>query len=152
MPDVLKEQIRKKYYNPDGSMKPTYRDSLRSRGWTENDIDQTEQMHIRNAAIDKEVADWQQELKRQLAEESTQKPEKNCERVGSLEVPSKPTSASNKLTHSTRAEQMAGLDVEELLSQGFLEPDDFYDPQDESNEQESSGYALADLEAPDIWF
>ncbi len=148
MPDVLQEQIRKKYYNSDGSMKPSYRDSLRSRGWTENDIDQTEQMHIRNAAIDQKVADWQQELKRQLAE---QKIEKESGRVESLEIPNN-TLSTNKLTQPTRAEQMAGLDVEELLSQGFLEPDDFYDSQNESSEQESSGYVLADLEGPDIWF
>ena len=148
MSDILQSQINRKYYNPDGTMKPAYRDSLRSDGWTENDITKTEQMHIRDTAIDQEVADWQQELKRQLA---AQKIEKDCGRVESLEIPSN-TPSTNKLTQSTRAQQMAGLDVEELLSQGFLEPDDLYDPRHESGEQKASGYALFDSGAPDIWF
>lgn len=133
MPSFLDELI-KRDYNPDGTMKLEFRKELDSKGWSKAKIDNLEQMHIRDAAIDRELAEWQQELERQRVEDNAQEEEERRQRAESLGIPYEPLpfSAGTNYNRQNRAEEMAGLDREELLSQGFLEADDFYDPSDES--------------------
>ena len=133
MPSFLDELI-KRDYNPDGTMKLEFRKELCSKGWSKAKIDNLEQMHIRDAAIDRELAEWQQELERQRVEDNAQEEEDRRQRAESLVIPYKPLPFSTGINYNqkSRAEEMAGLDREELLSQGFLEADDFYDPSDES--------------------
>lgn len=132
MTNISQVRIKKNYYNPDGTMKPTHRDSVSSGDWTEDDINEIEQRRIGNAAIDQKVTDLPKE----------------GERVSSLESPHNPLSTSNKLTHLTRAEQIAGLDAKELFRQGLLEPDDFYYPLDD--EEEMDGLDAEELLSQDF--
>lgn len=136
MPSFLDKLIQQDY-NPDGTMKPEYRKELNAKGWSAAEIDNLEQIHIRNTAADREDAEWQQELKRQQAEWNAQQEAEMRQRAERLGVPYQPPSTitTTGFTRQTRAEKMAGLDREELLSQGFLEADDFYQVSDEDEEE-----------------
>ena len=152
--DILQERNKKENYNPDGTMKPHYREDLRSNGWSESEIEATEAMQIRKTINAREIAEWQKELKRQIAVTEAQEEEERKQRAEQLGIPYKPLSTSNqnKLPRQTRAQKMAGLDREELLSQGFFEPDDFYSPSDEVLHSAPKTYARPDVEPPDIEF
>ncbi len=151
--DLLQEESEQLHYNPDGTMKPEYRSELRSDGWSEEKINSTESRHIRRAATDKEVAEWQQELKRQIAEDNARVEAERRVRAERLGIEYKPPTPSvNKFNRQTRAQKMAGLDREELLSQGFLEPDDFYTPSAEAPPSAPSVYTRPAVEPPDIAF
>jgi len=63
-----------------------------------------------------------------------------------------PGTSVNGLTRQTRAEKMAGLNREELLSQGFLETDDFYNPENEADKEAYQAYQRPAYEPPDIPF
>ncbi len=149
----LVKRIKPEDYNIDGTMNSHYREYLRSRGWSEEKINATESRHIRRAAIDKEVALWQQELKRQIAESDARFEKERRERAERLGIEYKPLTPSvNKFNTQTRAQKMAGLDREELLSQGFVEADDFYTPSDEAPPSAPSVYTRPAVEPPDIAF
>jgi len=151
--DILSERSKKLDYNSDGTMKSHYREYLRSRGWSEAEITATELGHIRRAASDKQIAERQQEMKRQIAEDDARFEEQRRERAERLGIEYKPLTPSvNKFNRQTRAQKMAGLDREELLSQGFLEPDDFYKPSDEVQQSAPSVYTRPAVEPPDIAF
>lgn len=153
MSSFSQERINKLYYNPDGTMKPEYREQLRSDGWSEDKINSTESRHIRRAASDKQIAERQQEMKRKIAEDDARFEEQRRERAERLGIEYKPLTPSvNKFNRQTRAQKMAGLDREELLSQGFLEPDDFYKPSDEVQQSAPSVYTRPAVEPPDIAF
>ena len=133
MANLLEERI-KRNYTSNGTMKLEYREELRTKGWSEVKINHLEHMHIRNATTERELAEWQQELERQRVEDNAQEEEERRQRAESLGIPYEPLPFSTGINYNqkSRAEEMAGLDREELLSQGFLEADDFYDPSDES--------------------
>jgi len=126
---ILEDQIRKDK-NSDGSMKPAYRERLQRRGFSEYEIAQMEERSIRVAKIATEVAVSQREYEKRLQEWDAGEGARIRESVKHLpkayEIPG---TSVNGLTRQTRAEKMAGLNREELLSQGFLEPDDFYNPE-----------------------
>lgn len=130
------DELIQRGYNLDGTMKPEYRQKLYQDGWSEDKINNLEQIHIRDAAADREDAEWQQELERQRAEWNAQQEAEMQQRAERLGVPyqSPSTITTTGFTRQTRAEKMAGLDREELLSQGFLETDDFYQLSDEDEE------------------
>ena len=136
----IAEELVKRNFNSDGTLKLEHREELRTRGWSEDKINQLEQMHIRDAAIDREQAEWQKELERQRAESNAQYEEKRRQQAESQGIPYKPLPISNgsNLSRQTRAEAMAGLEPEELINQGFLEADDYYDPRDESTSSRRS--------------
>lgn len=149
----LLDEWSKREHNPDGTMKPERRRRMQQNGWSEAEINQIEQMHIRDAAIDQEVAQWQQELERQRAEWNAQDQEEMRQRALRLGIPYEEpqlTSINHQFTRQSRTEKMAGLDREELLSQGFLEPDDFYDPRDEAAKETPSIHTRPTWEPPDI--
>lgn len=154
MSSFLKELI-KQDYNPNGTMKPEYREKLNRKGWSKDKIDNLEQIHIRDAAIDRQVAEWQQELEHQRAEWNAQQEAEMRQRAELLGVPYQPPSTitTTEFTRQTRAEKMAGLDREELLSQGFLETDDFYQLSDEDDEAKET-YSMPPewKDIPDIEF
>lgn len=142
MSDYL-DKLSQQDYNIDGTMKPEYREELRSKGVSEVEIDQREQRHIRNAKLDLEVQQLQQQLEHERAEVEAQweqeRLSRDKERAHSNIAREKvsPSISSNELDTTSmtplerRAHLMNGLDREELLSQGFVEPDDFYNPADE---------------------
>lgn len=139
MPSFLDERIKHKY-TLNGTMKLEYREELRKKGWSEVEISQLEQMHIRDAEIARKRAKRQQELAQKRAEWNAQNEEGRRQHAEQLGLPYKPLpfSTGNSYNCQNRAEEMVGLDREELLSQGFLEPDDFYNPNDESISSSSS--------------
>lgn len=151
MSSFLDELIQRDY-NPDGTMKLEYRENLRRRGWSETKIDALEQIHIRDAVADREDAQWRQELERQLAEWDAL--EDNM--VG--DPPDRPStsiihqSLSTINTHASQFlnEAKAGLEIEELLNQGFLEIDDLYHPSDDDEEMYSIPSEWKNI--PDIEF
>ncbi len=254
MSSFLQEEIKASHYNSNGTMKPEYRGFLHSRGWSEIEIDETEQRHIREAAIAKEVAEHQENLKREIAELKAQEEEEKrqrqqqisriiqrsidldkpflvyaegeeicsdlgllyCikssflnieqtlwlveflllelgdspknkefygsrlnqvihgggvspdkvqaieERVRQLNITLPPLSTYNSgppidLSKASKSEirsfAMSGLDREELMSEGFMEADDFYDSNDEASNERSYIQMPADWEdVPDIDF
>ncbi len=80
MSNFLQEQIKILHYNSDGTMKPEYREELHRDGWSETEINETELIHIRKAAIAKEVAEHQQKLKRKIAESKARQEEEERQR------------------------------------------------------------------------
>jgi hypothetical protein len=142
MSDYLDKLIQQDY-NIDGTMKPEYREKLRSEGMDETEINQWEERHIRNAKLELELQQWQQQLEHERAEVEAQWEQERLsrdeERVHLNIVREKvsPSISRNEVDTSLmtplerRADLMNGLDREELLSQGFVEPDDFYNPADE---------------------
>ncbi len=161
MSDYLDKLIQQDY-NPDGTMKPEYREKLRSEGMDEAEINQWEERHIRNAKLDLEVRQWQQQLEHERAEVEAQweqeRLSRNEERAHLNIVREKvsPSISRNEVDTSSmtplerRAYLMSGLDREELLSQGFVEPDDFYNPADEkrliSEKEEEKVYVFSNEE------
>jgi hypothetical protein len=143
MSDFLEERIKTRYYNPDGTMKPEYLEKLRSQGMSEVKIDQLEQIHIRDAKLDLEVQQLQQQLEHERAEVEAQWEQERLSRdeerahLNIAREKVSPSISSNEVDTSSmtplerRAHLMNGLNREELLSQGFVEPDDFYNPADE---------------------
>ena len=151
--DLLKEMSDQLYFNPDGTMKPEYRSKLRSDGWSEEKINTTESRHIHRVAIDKGIAERQQEILRRSAERHARSEEERRERAEQLGIEYKPLTPSvNKFNRQTRAQKMAGLDRSELLSQGFVEPDDFYSPRDEAAHSSPPTFTPPAEEPPDILF
>jgi hypothetical protein len=144
MSDYLDKLIQQDY-NIDGTMKPEYREKLRSEGMDETEINQWEERHIRNAKLELEVQQWQQQLEHERAEVEAQweqeRLSRNEERAHLNIVREKvsPSISRNEVDTSSmtplerRADLMNGLDRQELLSQGFVEPDDFYSPADEKS-------------------
>ncbi len=148
---ILEDQIRKDK-NSDGSMKPAYRQRLQKRGLSEYEIAQMEERSIRNAKIATEVAVSQREYEKRLQEWDAGEGERIRQRIKHLPKAYEPHATHvNSLTQQTRAEKMAGLDREELLSQGFLEPDDFYDPE-KADKEACQIYERPAYEPPDIPF
>lgn len=148
------DELIQQDYSSDGTMKPEYRKKLCQDGWSIAEIDNLEQIHIRNAAIDKENAEWQQELERQRAEWNVQQEAEMQQRAERLGVPYQPPSTitTTGFTRQTRAEKMAGLDREELISQGFLEADDFYEASDADEAKEIYTMPPEWKDIPDIEF
>lgn len=129
MADYLDKLIQQNY-NADGTMKPGYRQELLLRGLNESEINEREKRHIRNARLDQEVAQRRQELARMQKSSPLDKiPEQLPLVICTNEVDTRSMTPQER-----RAFEMSGLDYEELLSQGFLEPDDFYTPTDEQQD------------------
>lgn len=142
MSDYLDKLIQQDY-NIDGTMKPEYREKLRSEGMNEVEVNQWEERHIRNAKLDLEVQQLQQQLEHERAEVEAQWEQERLSRdeerahLNIAREKVSPSISSNEVDTSSmtplerRAHLMNGLNREELLSQGFVEPDDFYNPADE---------------------
>ena len=80
MSSFLQERIKALHYNSDGTMKPEYRQELHRDGWSETEIHATEQRHIREAAIAKEVAEHRNNLERKRAKLKAQREEEKRQR------------------------------------------------------------------------
>ena len=161
MSDYLDKLIQQDY-NIDGTMKPEYREKLRSEGMDETEINQWEERHIRNAKLELEVQQWQQQLEHERAEVEAQWEQERLSRdeerahLNIVREKVSPSISRNEMDTSSmtplerRADLMNGLDREELLSQGFVEPDDFYNPADEKpllgKKEEEKVYVLSNEE------
>lgn len=152
MPNFLNELLQRDY-NPDGTMKLEFREELRSRGWSEQRISLIEQTSIRHATVDRELAEWQQKLELERAEWNVQNEEERRQRAEQLGLPYQPLPFSTATNYNRPylAEEMAGLDREELLSQGFLEADDFYDPSDDESINSSHSQSKSEVYFDPNW-
>jgi hypothetical protein len=105
----------------------------------EAEIEQWELRHIRNARLEQETQLLQQQLKREQAEieaqweKDYQQRQEERTRLGIVVSPVKTVDLSAMSLEERHAFEMAGLDHEELMSQGFMEPDDFYNPAEVSS-------------------
>jgi hypothetical protein len=129
MADYLDRLIQQNY-NADGTMKPGYRQELILRGLSESEINEREERHIRNARLDQEVAQRRQEL----AEMQESSPLGKIPEQQPLVIRTNEVDTRSMTSQERRAFEISGLDYEELMSQGFLEPDDFYTPTDEQQD------------------
>ncbi len=148
-------------YNPDGSMKPEYREHLLSRGWTEDEITNLEQIHIRDARVDKENAKcleqyrkYQEEWDREYEAQQQEK-----ERLGIKPtfkvLYTSPDRIDTKSMNPAqrRAYEMSGLSTEELLSQGYIDLDDLDDSSSKDiDEPHTNNIVETNSNLPDIPF
>lgn len=149
------DELIEQSYNPDGTMKPEYRQQLLSEGMDEAEIEQWELRHIRKAKNAKLVRQLREEHERRGAEaereweqEQEQRQEERT-RLGLVSSSVLTVDLSAMTQQERRAFEMAGLDREELMSQGFVEPDDFYNPVDVqtlSSEEEKKGHYVFSAE------
>ena len=139
-------------YNPDGTMKPEYRQQLLSQGMDEAEIEQWELRHIRKAKNDQLVRQLREEHERRGAEAEQEWEQQHRQRqeertrLGMVSSPVSRVDLSAMTQQQRRAFEMAGLDREELMSQGFVEPDDFYNPADSSEEEKKGYYVFSEEE------
>ncbi len=153
MRSIIEEWIQRDDQNPDGSMKPEYRQRLQSKGFSEHQIAQMEERGMLNVKTDLEVAVSQREYEKNLQEWEDGEGARIRQQVQHLpKAYEHHATPVNMLMSQTRAEKMSGLDPEELLSQGFLEPDDFYDPEDEADKEAYNVHERPAYEPPDIPF
>lgn len=133
MSSYLDELIQREY-NPDGTMKPEYREQLRSSGMDEAEIEQWELRHIRNARLEQETQLLQQQLKHEQAEmeaqweQDYQQRQEERAQLGLVSSQVLTVDLSGMSLEERYRFEVAGLDREDLMSQGFMEPDDFYNP------------------------
>lgn len=153
MDSILEKWIQRDDQYPDGSMKPEYRQRLQKKGFSEQQIAQMEARGILNVKIALEDAASEREYQKGLQEYENGEGKRIREEVERMNKGYNHSGSSvKKLPQQTRAQQMAGLDTEELLSQGYAEMDDFYYPNDEVEVESSEVYAPIDRDIPDIPF
>lgn len=158
MSSYLDELIQQDY-NPDGTMKSECRLRMLGNGLSEADIDEIEQIQIRNVRLEQETQLLQQQLKCEQAEmeaqweQDYQPRQEERVRLGVVGSPVKTLDLSAMSLEERYAFEMAGLDHEELMSQGFMEPDDFYNPVEvppmsgREDKQECYVFSASDLAA-----
>ena len=146
-------------YNDDGSMNPHVRDRFLAKGFSEQEIQEIEELSMRHAAVEKEQVYWKEQHKKDIEEWEKQyevkKQEK--ERLGikpTFEVlyVSPDTINPNDMNPSQRRSyEMSGLSTEELLSQGYIDLDDLTHSGEKSEDKNPPPYK-ADPNTPDIPF
>ena len=147
-------------YNSDGSFKPKYREQLESYDWSEDKINNLEQIHKRHAAIEKEQAYWKEQHRKDGEEwdRQYQAQKQEEERLGITPVVEVLYSSPDKINvndmnpSQRRAYEMSGLNTEELLSQGYIEPDQSGKFSIRSEEDKNPPPYKADPNTPDIPF
>ncbi len=148
------------FYNSDGSLTSEYRKWLRENDTSEAEINRIEEVNMRHARVDREMAEYRKQYEQEVAEwdrqEEARKQEK--ERLGI-----KPTfkilySSPDKINvndmnpSQRRSYEMSGLNTEELLSQGYIEPDQSGKFSIRSEEDKNPPPYKADPNTPDIPF
>ncbi|MDJ0534773.1 MAG: hypothetical protein QNJ70_20210 [Xenococcaceae cyanobacterium MO_207.B15] len=148
------------FYNSDGSLTSEYRERLKQKGVSEAEINRIEEVNMRHARVDREMAEYRKQYEQEVAEwdrqEQARKREK--ERLGI-----KPTfkilySSPDKIDvndmnpSQRRAYEMSGLSTEELLSQGYIEPDQLREFSSGSEEDKNPPPQKTDPNLPEIPF
>ena len=147
-------------YNPDGSMTSEYRQQLKDEGYSEEQINYQEKEHKRRDAVEKEQAHWKKQHQKHIEEWRTKREaeKREKERLGikpSFKIlyssPDK-IDVNNVNPSQRRAIEMSGLNTEELLSQGYIEPDQSGKFSIRSEEDKNPPPYKADPNTPDIPF
>ena len=137
-------------YNSDGSMTPEYREELRNDGWSEDKINNLEQIRMRHVRSDKEYAEYEEQHRKDGEEWSKKmKAKREARRKQGYEPTWKITYSSpdriepKSLNPAQRRKyEMSGLTTEELLSQGYIDLDDLKnkDWEDDDNDSDDGWY------------
>ena len=148
------------FNNPDGSMTPEYREYLRNKGVSEDEINTREQISMRHAAVDKEQAYWKEKHKKDGEEWDRQYEAKKREKErlgikpGFKVLYSSPDNFDpRKMTPAKRIKyEMSGLSTEELLSQGYIDLDDLVNNSSDYEDDDSGDYYVNPNPPPEIPF
>lgn len=124
-----------KEQNEDGSFTSERRQRLRNKGWSEEKINNTEEIVMRHTRIDRENAlarkkhyEYCNELSRQRKIKRIEQEKLGIEPTFEILYSSEDKVDINTMSPSRRqAFEISGLDTEELLSQGYIDFDDLDD-------------------------
>ncbi len=146
-------------YNSDGSMNPHVRDRFLAKGFSEQEIKEIEEVSMRDARVDQEMAEYRKQYEKEQREwrEKRKAEKREKEKLGI-----KPTfkilySSPDKIDVNSmnpserRAFEMSGLSTEELLSQGYIDPDQLPQFRNKLEDNDPPPYK-ADPNTPDIPF
>ena len=135
-------------YNSDGSMNPHVRDRFLAKGFSEQEIKEIEEVSMRDARVDQEMAEYRKQYEKEQREwrEKRKAEKREKEKLGI-----KPTfkilySSPDKIDVNSmnpserRAFEMSGLSTEELLSQGYIDLDDLTHSGDNDEDYEAGSY------------
>lgn len=147
-------------YNSDGSFTSEYRKQLESYNWDKDKINNLEQIHKRDAAVEKEQAYWKEQHRKDREEwrRKREAEKKEQERLGITPVVEVLYVSPDKIDvndmnpSQRRAYEMSGLSTEELLSQGYIEPDQLREFNTGSEEDKNPPPYKADPNTPEIPF
>ena len=151
---------RSSEYNPDGSMTPEYREQLEKDGWSEDKINNLEQIRMRHVRVDKEQAYWEEQHKKDIEEWHKKR---KAEKLEQARLGIEPTveilySSPDRIDPrkmnpgQRRAYEMSGLTTEELLSQGYIDLDDLSTKDRSRKDDDSDDYYVNPNPPPEIPF
>ena len=148
------------FYNSDGSLTSEYRKWLKQNRTSEAEINRIEFVNMRDVKVDREMAEYrkQYEQKRKEWRRKREAEKREKERLGIKPnfkiLYSSPDKINvNDLNPSQRRSyEMSGLSNEELLSQGYVEPDQLRGFRSGSEEDNNPPPYKADPNTPDIPF
>ncbi len=148
-------------YNSDGSMTTKYREELRNDGWSEDKINNLEQIRMRHARVEREQAECEKQHKKDIEEWHKKR---KAEKLEQARLGIEPTvkilySSPDRIDLKSlnpgqrRAYEMSGLTTEELLSQGYIELDDLIDKNYKEKEDDlDDGWYVNPNPPPEIPF
>ena len=147
-------------YNPDGSMNPHVRDRFLAKGFSEQEIKEIEEVSMRDAAVEKEQAYWKAQHQKDIEEwrRKREAEKKEQKRLGITPVVKILYDSPDKIDvndlnpSQRRAYEMSGLSTEELLSQGYIEPDQLREFSSGSEEDKNPPPQKTDPNLPEIPF
>jgi hypothetical protein len=127
------DELIEQSYNPDGTMKPEYRQQLLSEGMDEAEIEQWELRHIRKAENAQQVQQLREEHERRGAEAEQKWEQEERQRQ------------EERTRLGLVSSSVSTVDLG-AMSQGFVEPDNFYNPADSSEEEKKGHYVFSEEE------
>ncbi len=148
------------FYNSDGSLTSEYRERLKQKGASEAEINRIEEVNVRHTRVEKEQAYWKAQHQKDIEEWRRKREAEKAEqeRLGITPVVKILYSSPDKINvndmnpSQRRAFEMSGLSTEELLSQGYIEPDQLREFSIRSEEDKNPPPYKADPNTPDIPF
>lgn len=151
---------RSSEYNSDGSMTPEYREELRNDGWSEEKINNLEQIRMRHARVEREQAECEKQHKKDIEEWHKKR---RAEKLEQARLGIEPTveilySSPDRIDPrkmnpgQRRAYEMSGLTTEELLSQGYIDLDDLNHQDWDDDDNSDDGYYVNPNPPPEIPF
>ncbi len=141
-------------------MTSAYREQLRNDGWSKDEIDNLEQIRMRDVVLDKEQVYWEEQHKKDIEEWHKKRKAEKLEqaRLGiepTVEILySSPDNFDPRKMNPAkrRAYEMSGLTTEELLSQGYIDLDDLKNKDWDDDDNSDDGYYVNPNPPPEIPF
>ncbi|MDJ0747457.1 MAG: hypothetical protein QNJ32_29530 [Xenococcaceae cyanobacterium MO_167.B27] len=148
------------FYNSDGSLTSEYRERLKQKGASEAEINRIEEVNMRDVRVDREMAEYRKQYEQEVAEwdRQDQARKQEEERLGITPVVEVLYVSPDKINvndmnpSQRRSYEMSGLSTEELLSQGYIEPDQLREFSSGSEEDKNPPPQKTDPNLPEIPF